>query len=142
MFKYVSVFIRFHFFEELLEKGPSFFGNGSKTARFSENRQNRPHLAGFFDKNTSLAVFRRIIRIMACSSLLGGACQTHNFELEWQIGVQFLDFSGVKNNNFNLLIVFLWQFYFIFSLLCVKWVTQPKFKTTTSIKTRRKFENG
>ena len=36
-----------------------------------------------------------------------GACQTHNFELELQIEVQFLDFLGVKKNNFKLLIVFL-----------------------------------
>ena len=59
-----------------------------------------------------------------------GACQTHNFELELQIEVQFLDFLGVKNNNFKLLIVFLWQFY----------VSFLKFKTKTCIKTRRNLK--
>ena len=64
-----------------------------------------------------------------------GACQTHNFELEWQIGVQFLDFLGVENNNFKLLIVFLWQFYFIFSLLCVK------MNHTTKIQDNNEYKN-
>ena len=62
-----SALIRCQFFEKLLKTGLFFLETVHKHLNFLKNRQKRPHLAGFSDKNSHLAVFRREIRFMAIS---------------------------------------------------------------------------
>ena len=55
----------FNFSENCWKRAFLLLETVQKQLKFLKNRQNRPHLAGFFDRNTNLTVFRRIIHTEA-----------------------------------------------------------------------------